>query len=178
MSNNQGNYERSRNGLDYLPPQRINKCKMKPVQRLRNPGLDEAKHEQSQLRKHQHGPTASNMPSQLRGGGIWSWQWWIQSLGHDDPLEKGTATHSSILVWRIPWTEEPGRLESVGLQRVGHDWATNTHIVGTGVVIIKTSWTKYLLSLAYMPNRNSLDKWRELGFLVEETPYAVTKSGD
>ena len=67
MSNNEGNYERSRNGLDYLPPQRINKYKMKPV---RNPGLEEAKHEQSQLSKHQHGPIASNMPSQLRGGGI------------------------------------------------------------------------------------------------------------
>ena len=147
MSNNQGYYERSRNGLDYLPPQRINKYKMKPVQRLRNPGLEEAKHEQLQLSKHQHGAIASNMPSQLRGGSIWSWQWWIRSLGHDDPLEKGTATHSSILVWRIPWTEEPGRLESVGLQRVGHGWATNTHIVGRGVVISKTSWTKYLLSL-------------------------------
>ena len=45
---------------------------------------------------------------------------WIQSLGWEDPLEKGTATHSSFLAWRIPWTEEPGRLQSVGLQRAGH----------------------------------------------------------
>ena len=44
-------------------------------------------------------------------------------------LEKEMATHSSTLAWRIPWTEEPGRLQSMGLQRVGHDWATNTHIV-------------------------------------------------
>ena len=44
----------------------------------------------------------------------------IQSLGWEDPLEKGMATHSSILAWRIPWTEEPGRLQSVGLQRAGH----------------------------------------------------------
>ena len=43
------------------------------------------------------------------------------SPGREDPLEKETATHSSILVWKIPWTEEPGRLQSVGLQRVGHD---------------------------------------------------------
>ena len=46
---------------------------------------------------------------------------WVRSLGQEDPLEKGMATHSSILVWRIPWTEEPGRLQSMGSQRVGHD---------------------------------------------------------
>ena len=48
---------------------------------------------------------------------------WVQFLGQEDPLEKGMATHSSILAWRIPWTEEPGCLQSVGLQRVRHDWA-------------------------------------------------------
>ena len=41
--------------------------------------------------------------------------------GHEDPLEKGMAIHSNILVWRIPWTEEPGELQSIGSQRVGHD---------------------------------------------------------
>ena len=46
---------------------------------------------------------------------------WVQSLGWEDPLEKEMATHSSILAWRIPWTEEPGRLQCMGLQRVGHD---------------------------------------------------------
>ena len=46
---------------------------------------------------------------------------WVQSLGWEDPLEEGMATHSSILAWRIPWTEEPGGLQSVGLQRVRHD---------------------------------------------------------
>ena len=46
---------------------------------------------------------------------------WVRSLGQEDPLEKEMATHSSILVWRIPWAEEPGRLQSTGLQRVGHD---------------------------------------------------------
>ena len=43
---------------------------------------------------------------------------WVQSLGQEDPLEKGMAIHSSILAWRIPWTEEPGRPQSVGSQRV------------------------------------------------------------
>ena len=46
---------------------------------------------------------------------------WVQSLGQDDPLEEEMATHSSILAWRIPWTEEPGRLQSLGSQRVGHN---------------------------------------------------------
>ena len=46
---------------------------------------------------------------------------WVQSLGQEDPLEKEIATHSSILVWKIPWIEEPGRLQSMGLQRVAHN---------------------------------------------------------
>ena len=45
----------------------------------------------------------------------------VQSLGRDDPLEKDIATHSSILAWKIPWKEEPGGLQSMGLQRIGHD---------------------------------------------------------
>ena len=49
----------------------------------------------------------------------------VRSLGWEDPLEKEMATHSSILPWRIPWTEEPGGLQSTGFQRVGHDWATS-----------------------------------------------------
>ena len=46
---------------------------------------------------------------------------WIPPLGQENPLEKGIATHSIILAWKIPWTEEPGVLQSMGLQRVGHD---------------------------------------------------------
>ena len=46
---------------------------------------------------------------------------WVRSLGWEDPLEKGLATHSSILAWRIPWTEEPGRIQSMGLRRVKYD---------------------------------------------------------
>ena len=46
---------------------------------------------------------------------------WVPSLGREDPLEKGIATHSSVLAWRIPWTEEPGGLQAMGSQRVGHD---------------------------------------------------------
>ena len=49
------------------------------------------------------------------------WETQVQSLDWEDPLEKGKGTHSSILAWRIPWTEEPGGLQSKGLQRVGHN---------------------------------------------------------
>ena len=57
--------------------------------------------------------TVKNMPAMQ--------ETWVQSLGQEDPLEKRMATHSSNLAWRIPWTEEPDRLQSMGLQRVGHD---------------------------------------------------------
>ena len=49
------------------------------------------------------------------------WETWVLSLGREDPLEKEMATHSSTLAWKIPWTEESGRLQSMGSQRVGHD---------------------------------------------------------
>ena len=49
----------------------------------------------------------------------------VQSLGREDPLEKAMAIHSSTIAWRIPWTEEPGRLQSMGSQRVGHNWVTS-----------------------------------------------------
>ena len=53
------------------------------------------------------------------------WETWVRSLGWEDPLEKEMATHSSTLARRIPWTEEPGGLQSMGSQRVGHDRATS-----------------------------------------------------
>ena len=49
------------------------------------------------------------------------WESWVQSLGWEDPLEEGMATHFSILAWRIPWAEEPGGLQSMGSQRAEHD---------------------------------------------------------
>ena len=52
---------------------------------------------------------------------------WVRSLGWEDPLEKEMAPHSSTLAWKIPWTEEPGRLWSMESQRVGHDRATSLH---------------------------------------------------
>ena len=49
------------------------------------------------------------------------WETWVRTLGREDPLEKEMAIHSSTIAWKIPWTEEPGRLHSMGSQRVGHD---------------------------------------------------------
>ena len=62
--------------------------------------------------------TLKNLPA--------TWETQVQSLGQEDPLEKGMATHSNILAWRIPWTEEPDGLQSIGSQRVGHNQVTNT----------------------------------------------------
>ena len=60
----------------------------------------------------------------------------VRSLGREDPLEKEMVTHSSILAWRIPWTEKPGKLQSTGLQRIRQDWATSL----THSLTQKTSW--------------------------------------
>ena len=57
---------------------------------------------------------------------------WVRFLGQEDPLEKEMATHSSILAWRIPWIEDPGGLQSMGLQRVRHSWATNVFTFTSG----------------------------------------------
>ena len=65
---------------------------------------------------------------------------WDQSLDQENPLEKGLATHSSVLVWRIPWTEELGGLQSMGSPRVGHDRATNnTSLLRERTVLLKSS---------------------------------------
>ena len=60
----------------------------------------------------------------------------VQSLGQEDPLEKGIATHCSFLAWRIPQTEEPGGQQSNGLQRVGHNWSNLAHTIDKPVTLI------------------------------------------
>ena len=64
---------------------------------------------------------------------------WVRFLGREDPLEKEMATHSSTLAWKIPWTEEPGRLQSMGSKRVGHNWATSLNSLGCGEDMETTS---------------------------------------
>ena len=70
------------------------------------------------------------------------WETWVQSLGQEDSLEKGMATHSSILAWRTPWTEEPGRLHSMGLQRIRHDLVTDTFTLWC---LLPVKWTGALV---------------------------------
>ena len=69
------------------------------------------------------GSVLNNLPSMQ--------ETWVQSLGQEDPLEKEMATHSSILAWRIPWTEKPARLQSIELQRVGYNQATKQQQQGS-----------------------------------------------
>ena len=65
---------------------------------------------------------------------------WVRPLAGEDSLEEGMATHSSILAWRILWTEEPGKLQFMGLQKVGHDWATkHTLLVSVSSVTLQVS---------------------------------------
>jgi len=72
---------------------------------------------------------------------------WVQSLDGEGPLEEGMATHSSILAWRIPGMEEPSRLQSIGLQRAGHDWATKLTCMHEQLFVSQT----YIMN----PNKNS-----------------------
>ena len=71
---------------------------------------------------------------------------WVRSLGREGCLEWEGTTHSSILAWKIPWTREPGRLQSMGLQRVGQDWLSecaHVAILWAGGVTIISSWEKW-----------------------------------
>ena len=90
------------------------------------------------------------------------WEAWVQSLRREDPLEKEMVTHSSTLAWKIPWTEEPDRPQSMGLQRVGHDWAPSpaqmshkrsrgeSHVgrVGNGVLGLKGEYPPHFILLS------------------------------
>ena len=75
----------------------------------------------------------------------------VWSLGQEDPLEEGMATHSSMLAWEIPWTEKPGGLQSVGLQRVGHSWVSMHACLDLG------KWSSVLVSGALKTQGGFLD---------------------
>ena len=87
------------------------------------------------------------------------WETRVQSLGQEDPPEKEMATHYSTLAWKIPWTEEPGRLQSTGSQRVGHDWGTKITADGDCSHEIKRH---LLLGRKAMTNLESLLKTRDI----------------
>ena len=98
---------------------------------------------------------------------------WVQFLGREDPLEKEMATHSSIIAWRIPWTEEPGWLQSMGVARVGHDLATLLLLVNPCASLVaqrlkrlpamRETWVRSLgweNPLEKMPTHSSILAWR------------------
>ena len=72
------------------------------------------------------------------------WETWVRSLGREDPMEKEMTTYSSILAWKIPWMEEPGRLQSMGLQRVRHDWTASLSLY-TFTEVLRRLWKHYFL---------------------------------
>ena len=76
---------------------------------------------------------------------------WVQFLGWKDPLDEGTATHSSITAWRIPWTEEPGGLQFIGSQKVGHDWAHTLIFLSVRFVVPQNNY-----------NNNVRDHWSQI----------------
>ena len=126
---------------------------------------------------------------------------WDQFLGQEDHLEKRMATHSSILVWRIPWTEDPGRLQSMGSQRIGYDWVTNTPLASipslgllasltfsTNLLLyflnhalsLPSQFTLFILSPVIRVQLNLNSKFKEfrLLFLIVQSPSLSPSSED
>ena len=105
--------------------------------------------------KHLRGLRASLVAQMVKN--LPAMQTQVQSLGWDEPLEEGMLIHSSILTWRILWTEEPGGLQSTGSQRVGHDWVTNTFTLWLYQVLVVAcgifSCNIQTLSCSMFPNQ-------------------------
>ena len=107
------------------------------------------------------------------------WETWIRSLDWEDTLQKGMVTQYSILPWRIPWIEEPGELQFMGLQRVGHGWLTHTHTLtqeSTSVpvlslktlsLILKTSCKVGAIILGLQMRKTGLRKETWLGHALQ-----------
>ena len=95
----------------------------------------------------------------------------VWSLGQENPLEEGMATHSSFLAWRIPWTEEPGGLQSMESQRVGHNWETFTHS-------LSILWNNYIFSLLILfnePNYCSHAQHLQVSTLLDLNPVLLNQ---
>ena len=95
-----------------------------------------------------------------------TWETRVRSLGQEDPLEEGMATKSSILLWRIPWTEEPGGLQSMGSRRVGHDWSAlalhnpgNSHCICSCSSQLTNPWEVSYFTRMHFYGFFCLGKW-------------------
>ena len=102
---------------------------------------------------------------------------WVQSLGWEDPLEKGMATHSSILAWRIPWKEEPGRLQSTGSQRVRHDWVTSLCLRKMRNCELQTEGTIGRLKILNSAMYSTYVTWSKLSHVIVVCPNFNTGLG-
>ena len=101
------------------------------------------------------------------------WETWVQSLCWEDPLEKEMAIHSRTIAWKIPWIEEPGRLQSMGSQRVGHDWATSLHFTSKSFIVMSIifiaspsggdfiSWNHFLCSSVRSNSLSFIGGWQQ-----------------
>ena len=99
------------------------------------------------------------------------WETQVWSLGWEDLLEKEMTTHSSTLAWKIPWTEEPGRLQSIGSQSVGHDWATSLSLW------LKSNWLQILATSAKYLHINICVVFNQMSGLTVLT-QRTTRGGD
>ena len=134
-------------------PQRYSKLYSKDVCNIRRARFAWILNKGQSLRASLVVQTVKNLPATR--------ETWVQSLGQEDPLKKEMATHSSILAWRIPWTEEPGGVQSMGSQRVGHDRATCTSlwVLGSlflGKDFLVPTWDG---SPCYKTERNMCERW-------------------
>ena len=111
----------------------------------------------SSLLKNLEGGWASLMAQRVKHSPA-MWETWVRSLGQENPLEKEMATHSSTHDWKIPWTEEPGRPQSTGVQRVGHNWATS----------LSGWWGKTKFPIPSAANRIPKIRWTSLDDLLKK----------
>ena len=107
---------------------------------------------------------------------------WVPSLDQEDPLEKEMATYSSILTWRIPWTEKPGGLRSMKSQRVRHDWVTNTHISSYNLIriwktmIYKTEVYFCFIEIPSLHGDSILQSFQSSRVLIDLQPFELCSS--
>ena len=97
----------------------------------------------------------------------------VRSLDQEDSLEKGMATHSSIPAWRIPWTGKPSGLQSLGLQRVGHDWATNTMWTN-----VEGPWNGMRIGFSFLPALDRVVLHKSLHFSKSQVQVCRGKGRD
>ena len=102
--------------------------------------------------------------------------WEVRSLGREDPLEKGMAIHSSIPAWRIPWTEEPGGLQSMGSKRAGHGWVPNTHKTSCKFLISSQNDRHTRTSCQINYPRNQVSALSSVGYFLPKNRQQITPS--